>query len=38
MSHLDRRKAVRSLFEAYRTKDRRIVEELLAEDFTFTSP
>jgi ketosteroid isomerase-like protein len=29
---------VRKSFEAYRTKDRALIEELLADDFTFSSP
>jgi ketosteroid isomerase-like protein len=29
---------VRSLFAAYKAKDREIVEDLLTDDFTFTSP
>jgi ketosteroid isomerase-like protein len=29
---------VRNVFEAYRTKDRGLIEGLLAENFTFTSP
>jgi ketosteroid isomerase-like protein len=29
---------IRSLFAAYRSKDRKIVEDLLTDDFTFTSP
>jgi ketosteroid isomerase-like protein len=36
----DRRKSdiIRRLFAAYRSKDRQVVEALLADDFTFTSP
>ncbi|WP_119460618.1 nuclear transport factor 2 family protein [Rhodospirillaceae bacterium SYSU D60014] len=30
--------SVRSLFAAYKSKEREIVEELLTDDFTFTSP
>jgi ketosteroid isomerase-like protein len=29
---------IRSLFAAYKSKERKIVEQLLADDFTFTSP
>ncbi len=29
---------IRSLFAAYKSKERKIVEELLTDDFTFTSP
>jgi ketosteroid isomerase-like protein len=29
---------IRSFFAAYKSKDRRIVEEALTDDFTFTSP
>lgn len=29
---------VRRLFGAYQSKDRQVVEELLSDDFTFTSP
>jgi ketosteroid isomerase-like protein len=29
---------IRSLFAAYRSKERKIVEDLLTDDFTFTSP
>jgi ketosteroid isomerase-like protein len=29
---------IRSVFAAYRSKEREVVEELLTEDFTFTSP
>jgi ketosteroid isomerase-like protein len=29
---------VRALFGAYKSKDRRLAEKILAEDFTFTSP
>lgn len=29
---------VHNVFEAYRTKDRGLIEGLLAENFTFTSP
>lgn len=29
---------IRSLFAAYKSKEREIVEELLTDDFTFTSP
>lgn len=34
----EREKAVRRLFEAYRTKDRALIESLIADDFSFTSP
>lgn len=34
----EKEKAVRQLFEAYRVKDRSMIEPLLADDFTFTSP
>jgi ketosteroid isomerase-like protein len=34
----DKSDVIRSLFEAYRSKDRKVVEAVLAEDFTFTSP
>ncbi len=34
----DKEATIRSLFAAYMSKDRRIVEDLLADDFTFTSP
>ena len=29
---------IRSLFTAYKSKDRKVVEDLLTDDFTFTSP
>jgi ketosteroid isomerase-like protein len=29
---------VRSVFDAYKSKDRELIEQLLADDFTFTSP
>jgi ketosteroid isomerase-like protein len=29
---------IRSVFTAYKSKERKIVEELLTDDFTFTSP
>ncbi len=29
---------IQSLFAAYRSKQRKVVEDLLADDFTFTSP
>ncbi|WP_274426520.1 nuclear transport factor 2 family protein [Chelativorans sp. YIM 93263] len=34
----EKENAVRQLFEAYRVKDRAMIEPLLADDFTFTSP
>jgi len=33
-----KREIIDSVFAAYRTKERRMVEELLTDDFTFTSP
>lgn len=38
MSGISRTEAVRSLFTAYKTKDRPLIEDLLSDDFTFTSP
>ena len=38
MSGISRTEAVRSLFTAYKTKDRPLIENLLSDDFTFTSP
>jgi ketosteroid isomerase-like protein len=38
MSHEDRLALVRASYEAYVTKDRALLERLLAEDFHFTSP
>jgi ketosteroid isomerase-like protein len=29
---------IRACYRAYETKERRVIEDLLAEDFTFTSP
>ncbi len=34
----DKEQFIRSLFAAYRSKEREVVENLLGEDFTFTSP
>lgn len=38
MSPANGRRIIERYFEAYRTKERGILEELLAPDFTFTSP
>jgi ketosteroid isomerase-like protein len=38
MSERNRAKIIRSLFDAYTSKQREIAEELLTDDFTFTSP
>src|ERR1700693_855400 len=38
MSVPDRRKLARKCYEAYESGDRRVVEELLSDDFTFSSP
>jgi ketosteroid isomerase-like protein len=38
MSARDRLQIARELYEAYASGDRRIVEELLSDDFTFYSP
>jgi ketosteroid isomerase-like protein len=38
MADHDRSKLVRDAYRAYETGDRRLIEELLAEDFTFYSP
>jgi len=38
MDHDKRREAIRGLFESFRAADREACEQLLAPDFTFTSP
>ncbi len=38
MSDVDRLELVRACYGAYESGDRRVIEELLAEDFTFFSP
>ena len=38
MSHPNRADVIRSYFAAFRSGDRRHMEQALAEDFTFTSP
>ncbi len=38
MPATDRSKLARSAYEAYASGDRRIIEELLSDDFTFYSP
>jgi ketosteroid isomerase-like protein len=38
MSARSKTEIIRSMFAAYRSKDRATVEELLTDDFTFTSP
>src|SRR5471032_2407636 len=38
MQATDKSDIIRRYFGAYRTKDRKLVEDLLTDDFTFTSP
>ena len=38
MSQANKAEIVRKLFDAYRARQRSVIEELLADDFTFTSP
>jgi ketosteroid isomerase-like protein len=38
MTEPSKTEIIRKLFDAYRTKTRAVVEDLLADDFTFTSP
>lgn len=38
MPQQNRPDIIRSIFAAYKSKDRKVVEELLTDDFTFTSP
>ncbi|WP_159587099.1 nuclear transport factor 2 family protein [Chelativorans xinjiangense] len=38
MPHPTRSETVKDVFRAYRTRDRRLMEQTLTEDFTFTSP
>jgi ketosteroid isomerase-like protein len=38
MSQANKAEIIRKLFDAYRTRQRAVIEELLADDFTFTSP
>jgi ketosteroid isomerase-like protein len=38
MTQPSKTEIIRKLFDAYRTKTRAVVEDLLADDFTFTSP
>lgn len=38
MAPMSKASIIRSLFDGYVTKNRKIVEDLLADDFTFTSP
>jgi ketosteroid isomerase-like protein len=38
MAPMSKAHIIRSLFDGYVTKNRQVVEDLLADDFTFTSP